>query len=261
MALRFYADEFRCAIYIEAPGGGDPLDPESLMNRPVVNPLDWLENIRFHSDLDYYGVVTSTLSTPITHPTINGISRSAAGGSGDVSTFVTFFGQSGSSDHLLLTHDLGYIPDFYAIQNGQLVPNGVTVQRQDNARMRWASVYATETEIRVRTFGYSSEFSLSSVTVNYGVIVFRQHAPVPEEDMLNLEPGNVVFGQGLFKSGEPHLRTTGGVGSVFSIAKGPTVFLRNGGFRAWLPDGSFSDWGAYNGTSSPPQFINIEVGK
>jgi hypothetical protein len=260
MTIRTYADAVRCVIFEEAPGGGDPLDPASPMNRPVLSPLSWLGNLYFHSALDYYGVAAYDPSISVTHPQIAGIVRSAGGGTGSGSSPVSLAGQSGQSDHLLLQHNLGYVPDFYAIIGGRLIPGGIPVQRQDDFRVRWASVYATTTQIRVRSFGYSSGSALAAIAVSYGVIVFRDHAPIAGEDMLRIAPGDVVFGRGLFRSGEPHLRATGGGGSAFAVATGPTARVRNGGLRAWLPDGSSTDWGYYNGGGSAPGFINVGVG-
>lgn len=261
MAIRLYADEYRCAIYDEAPGGGNPKDPNSLMNRPVVDPSSWLSNLYFHSELDYYSVVAYTLSTAITHPAIAGITRNAAGGTGEVSTVVTLSGQLGTSDHLLLTHSLGYVPDFYALINDKLAPNGIPVQVVGTDRIRFASVYATTTQIRVRTFGYSSASDLPSVSINYGVFVFREHAPIPTDEMLLITGDEVIFGQGKFKMDFPHLRVADPVlDNPLAIATDVTADTSNGALRLYTPNGGVYDWGSYDGSLSAPTFIELAVG-
>lgn len=255
MVIRLYADPYRCAIYQEAPGGGDPMDPASLRNRPVVDPSNWLANIRFHSDFDYYGVAAYTLATTLFHAAVPGAVRQ-----GSNSVTASFIGQSGVTDQVLLQHDLGYVPEFYGIQAGRLIPNGIPVQYPGPGRMRWASIYATASQIRVQTFGFSSDAELPAASITYGAIVFRDHAPVNGEDMLRLAPGDVVFGQGKFRMSDPHLRVVEGSGSQFAIATSRTAGVANGGLRAWLPNGTSLDWGAYNGGLAAPSFTNIEVG-
>lgn len=259
MSIRFYADENVAAIYEEAPGGGDPIDPSSLMNRPIVAPLSWLPNIYFHSELDYYGVVASTLSTPITHPVIPGITRTA-GGTGEVSTVVSLAGQTIESDHLLLQHNLGYVPKFFGIQNGKLVPNSFPVQYVSTNRVRFASIYATSAQIRVRTLGWSDANSTPAATINYGALVFRDAAPISGEAMLDLYPGNAVFGQGKFKGSNPHLRVVGPGDTLFAAAMDRTAAVRNGGLRSYAPDGGFFDYGVFNGTLAPPEYIYVTAG-
>lgn len=259
MSVRLYADEFRCAIYEEAPGGGDPIDPLSQMNRPVVNPLGWLSNIYFHSDLSYYGVVASNLSVSITHAGVPGAVRSA-GGEGEVSTVVTTTGLVVPEDHLLLTHGLGYIPRFFAIRDGVLAPSSVPIQRVSKTRIRYASFYATDTEIRVRTVGFSDENALPAITVTYGVMVFRDSAPDPVGKMFDVSSGEAVFGKGKFRGSNPHLRVVGPGDTPFAIATNRTAAIRNGGARSYIPDDTFYDWGEFNGSLSPPSYIYVTAG-
>lgn len=260
MVKRLYADALRCAIYDEAPGGGDPTDPNSLMNRPVISPTSWLSYLYFHSDLNYYGVVASTLGTTITHPAIGGGQRQAGGGTGEVSAIVYFQGLPLATDDVLLTHNLGYVPNFYGIVNGNLMPNGTIIQQVPGVGSRFTSMYATTTQIRVYSFGYSSLSTLAAISVNYGAIVFRNAAPISTERMLDIQPGRAVFGQGKFISNQPHLRVTGSGDTQFSIATDRTAGIRNGGVRTWLPTGGARDWGSYNGAVPSPSFIYVTAG-
>lgn len=259
MSIRLYADSLRCAIYEEAPGGGDPIDPNSLMNRPVVNPTGWLTNLYFHSDLDYYGVAAYNLSVPLVHSAIAGATVANAGG---ISNPIYYQFNSATQDQLLLTHNLGYVPRFYAVVDGKMAPNSVPVQYQTVNKVRFASVYATTTEIRVHSFGFTDNTNLAGTTVTYGVLVFRTPAAVPSLPMLNIDvssPG-VVFGQGKFIGSQPHLRVVGPGDTDFAVATNRTLSIRNGGFRAYLPNGSYFDYGNFNGSLTAPQFRFITAG-
>lgn len=259
MSIRLYADELRSAIYEEAPGGGDPIDPASLMNRPVIAPLDWLQNIYFHSDLDYYGVAAYNLSVSLTHSAITGATVTNAGG---ISNPISYQFNSAIQDQLVLTHNLGYVPRFYAVVDGKMAPNSAPVQYSSVNKIRFASVYATTTEIRVHSFGFTDNTTLAATTVTYGVLVFRTPAIEPSLPMLSIDvnsPG-VVFGQGKFIGSQPHLRVVGPGDTDFAVATNRTMAIRNGGFRTYLPNGSFFDYGNFNGSLTAPQFRFITAG-
>lgn len=259
MSVRLYADEFRCAIYEEAPGGGDPIDPTSLMNRPVMSPMSWLANLRFHSDLDYYGVAAFNLSIPIAHSAVAGATVANAGG---ISNPIYYQFNSATQDQLLLTHNLGYVPKFYAVVDGKMAPNSVPVQYESVNKIRFASVYATTTEIRVQSFGFTDNTNLSATTVTYGVMVFRTPNAVPAFPMLNIEASGlgVIFGQGKFVGSQPHLRVVGPGDTNFAVATNRTVAIRNGGFRTYLPNGTYFDYGSFNGSLAAPTFRFITAG-
>lgn len=255
MSVRFYADEFRCAIYEEADGGGDPLDPEALMNRPVLSPLNWLNNIYFHSDLGYYGVIANA-SISINHPAVAGRIQTVGQ---DIYLSQLYYGQSQTFDHLLLQHDLGYIPRFFVAYDGKMIPNGMPIQSASGG-VRLVCAYATSTQIRLQEFSTSSASALPSATRLYQVLVFRNNNPDLSLPMLNVEPGDVIFGQGKFRANMPHLRATGPGDSLFAQARNRTAAVRNGSFRAYPPNGSLVDLGPFTGSLPNPNFINVTAG-
>lgn len=259
MSIRLYADEFRCAIYEEAPGGGEADNPNAPMNRPVLAPLLWLPNIYFHSDLDYYGVAAKNLAIPIDHQAVPAKSTVIGVNGFNTATFV-YYGQTLEQDQLLLTHNLGYVPKFYSIFNGRFMSSGNPVQTIAASRARFSSVYATTTQIRVHSVGSSADVDLPALTATYGVLVFRQHAPVAAEKMLNIEPGEVTFGQGKFKSAQPPLRVVGPGDAQYAVAQGRTADSRNGGQRFYVANGGAFDFGPYNGTLPAPTYINVTAG-
>lgn len=255
MSIRLYADELRCAIYEEAPGGGDPLSPTSQMNRPVVSPLSWLDNIYFHSDLNYYPTIVNEVTT-ISHPAVAG--RTVSVGQ-DVYLSQLYYGQSLTFDHLLIQHNLGYVPLFFVAYDGKMIPHGMPVQSASGG-VRLVSAYATTTQIRLREFATSSASTLPAVSRNYQVLVFRNNTVDPLLPMLRIEPGDVVFGQGRFRGNTPHLRATGPGDSLYAQARNRTAAVRNGSFRAYPPNGTPVDLGNFTGSLPAPSYINVTAG-
>jgi hypothetical protein len=250
-----YADEYRCAIYRAAPGGGAQDDPNAPMNRPIISPLSWMDNILFHSSLGYYGVIAHGSRT-ISHQSVAG--RTVTVGT-DAYLSQLYYGQSQSFDHLLLQHDLGYVPRFFVAYDGKMIPHGMPVQSASGG-VRLVCAYATATQIRLREFATSSASALPAATRAYQVLVFRSNSPDLALPMLNIEPGDVVFGQGKFRANMPHLRATGTGDNLFAQAKNRTAMIRNGAFRSYPPNGSPVDLGPFVGTMTAPNFINVAAG-
>lgn len=255
MTVRLYADEFRCAIYDEAPGGGDPINPASLMNRPVINPSGWLANIYFHSDFDYYSTRHFETVT-INHGAVGGTTTS-------LGPINSFGGQSVTADHLLVQHNLGVVPRFFVVYDGRMIPHGTPVQRPDVGRARFVTGYATTTQLRLFERAFSSTATLPAVSLSYQAMVFGPSAADPLLDQLLISPANVVFGKGKFRMEWPHLRVVGPGDSPFAQAQGRTAGIGNGAIRAWTPNsGAPIDFGgSYSGNfNSAPNFINLSAG-
>ena len=252
MSIRLYSDATRCAIYEEASGGGDPLDPNSQMNRPVINPTAWLPNVYFHSDLDYYGIAAQA-TVSISHASIAGQTNPTEGA-------VQFLGQAVSTNHLLVTHGLGYVPRFFCIYNGRLIPHGTPVQDAGSGKKRYVTAYATTTQIRLFEVGYSDNTSLPAVSRNYQIIAFRDPTVNPTNTALNIEPGQADFGFGHFRGSEPHLRADGAGDVQWPIATRRTAAIRNGGLRVYQPNGTFVDLMDFTGSLAAPTYITTSAG-
>lgn len=253
MTIRLYADEFRCAIYEEAPGGGDPLDPASPRNRPVLEPMNWLGNIRFHSDLAYFGIAAKDMNRIVSHPVVPAASRS-------VTRAVTVLGQELTHEHVLVVHNLGYVPKFYIIYDGRLIPHGTATQNLGDGRKRYVAAFATSSEIRLFEIGYSTGSALPAVSRTYQVIVFQDQDEDPTGAMLDLQPGIADFGRGRFQAAQPHLRADGMGDVQWPIPTSPTAAVRNGALRVYQPDGGFVDDGSFDGSLSPPTIIMTSAG-
>lgn len=246
----------RVAIFDEAPGGGDPADPNALRNRPLNSPAAWLANVRFHSDFDYYQVAVGPTTVNINHPAIAGTTRTIM-----VNTpTVTVDGQSVVTEHTLLAHNLGYVPRFMVTYNGALLTPGTLVQTA-TARSRRITPFATTTHIKLFELGISSADTLAAVARSYSVLVFRQ--PTIENDyLLDFDPvsGRVIIGRGKFDSSRKALRQAAAGDSPFDIALGPTIDIANGAVRSVLPDGTVFSEPLYNGSFAGSPSLQCTVG-
>lgn len=260
MSVRLLADETKIAIYEEAPGGGDPINPTSLMNRPFLEPLNWINNVLFHSDLNYYRIAAQNLNVNINHATVPGKITNAGNGATDTSDVVRFAGQGISTSHLLISHNLGYVPRFFCIYDNKLVPNGIPVQVPANNQFRIVTAYANETEIRLYDLGWSSTTDLPAISLNYKVIVFHDSNVDEDLPMIDIRPGLAIFGQGKFKAEEPHLRADGLGDIQWPIATSKSTDIKNGGIRSYYPNGGFFDFMNYNGTLPAPTYLITSAG-
>ena len=253
MTVRLFADQTRVAIYEEAPGGGDPTDVNSAMNRPVLTPMSWLPYVYFHSDFNYYNTFAYNLNAVISHPEV-------AGKTNEVTLQTKFLGTFVYYDYLLLTHNLGYVPRFFVASDGVMLPNGYPVQRPGAGRMRFVTAYATTSQIRLKEFAVSSDTALVAADISYQVLAFADSAVNPALNKLLLQPGNVVFGQGKFRMDQPPLRVVASGESPFSVARTRTAAIGNGALRVYPPTGAPIDFGTFAGTLPAPNYITVQVG-
>lgn len=254
MSKRFYADETRVAIYEEAPGGGDPVDPNSLMNRPIISPMSWLENVYFHSDFDYYNTFIAT-TVSLSHP------YRAPGGTSPTTGGVSRGSLLYTADYPLLTHNLGYVPKFYAAINNKMMPSTYPIQIDGGSAFRYVCVYATATEIRVYETAQTSNVQpLSAAVFDYQLLIFAESDVDPALDFLDIHPGGVVFGQGKFRDDRPPMRIAAVGETPIAQALSRTTAIRNGATRSYLPNGGAVDAGPFNGSMPAPSFVNVQSG-
>jgi len=270
----------RVALYEEAPGGGDPQDPNSAMNAPLNNPVTWFANLYFHSDFNYMEVSHGPATVNVSHPSVSTIP--SIGGT------ISFGWGSAIADHALYAHGLGYAPlALVALGNNILWP-GMPVQVQGDGGMRFCTIYTDATHVRMYEFASVGSANLGAVSLDYTLLVFRD-PPAPTGNILfDFEPvaGTIQMGLNKFNSIRRYLQVVAG-GSPFGISQGGrTIGLSNGSPRAFRPDGSYyepipantrsalsrtdlrgTNWGsvygndmAYNGSfSGPPSSIQVQA--
>lgn len=255
MTKTLYADGVRCAVYEAAPGA----DPDA----PAWDPASWLSYVYFHSDFDYYSLIGMGTTT-INHASVAGVAGDQEDPPDIVfgtpsNVTVSVRGQVVETSHLIANHSLGYVPKFFLTYNGMMIPHGTPIQRQDASRLRFVSAYATTSIIGLKELAYSTDSNLDAVSIAYGYMIFRDPSTGLSGDQLLLEPGNVWFGKGKFRSSENHLRITSTGDSPYAVAMGPTAGYGNGGIRVATPDGTLIDVGPFSGSFTAPSTINVGV--
>lgn len=224
----------RFALYDEAPGGGSLNAPNSSRNRPLNSPENWLPNIYFHSDFNYLEVAIGPTNVTVTHPAVSVTSP-------PIGATVEWGWNGGvTADRLLLTHSLGYIPNVMVAIGQNVLWPGVPVQVESSGGMRFATVYATATEVRLREFGTTGQNPLPSATLTYTVLVFANPPPATGNVLFDFNPstGVIQMGGGKFRSDRRYLQVVPG-GTPFSVSYGGrTIDLQNGAPRAIRADGT-----------------------
>ncbi|MEO9297559.1 hypothetical protein [Devosia alba] len=226
------------AIYDEAPGGGDPKDINAPMHRPLVDPGNWLANIYLHSDLDYCEVGYGPTVTPISHAAIAAVTISDGF---TVNNNQLVYGTA-SATHTLAVHDLGYVPDFMVVVDGDVLYPGKPIQYFADGRARYVTAYATSTHLYLEERSSRTSDAIPAVAKSYTVIIFRQ-PPAPSGNVLGHwdgEQGLLELGRGKFRSDRRYLQVGPG-GDPFGFAQGRTIHLNNGAPRMVDPDGTITD--------------------
>lgn len=235
MATVFMTDPAtgRCALYDEAPGGGDADNPNSMRNRPLNNPKSWLANIYFHSDFNYLEVATGPTVVSVSHPSVAtvGVPPGATINSGWANAV---------ADHVLLTHGLGYAPLVLVAQGSNIIWPGMPVQSDGVGGMRFATVHVNTTQVKLFEFAAVGTSALAATSINYTVIVIKNPPAGSGNILFDFDPatGAVRMGKEKFNSLRRYLQVVAG-GSPFGLSYGGrTIDLANGAPRAVRPDGT-----------------------
>jgi hypothetical protein len=219
---------------------------------PYKNPVANIALVIFHSDLNYYGVVAKDLARVINHAAVAGATENI-GGTGIIVT-----GLQVETEHVLITHNLGYPPLFFVAYGGQMIPHGIPIQIESGGQ-RYVIAHATETQIILREVGFSTDVALPAASRTYQVIVFRDLAAVAALPMFQLKPGVGIFGKGKFQLGENHLRQVGAGESPFALQQDVCAAVGNGGLGIRQPDGTPLTIGTFSGTIPNPTVINVGI--
>lgn len=229
----------RCALFEEPVGTGDPKDPNSARNAPLNNPSTNLQYLYFHSDYDPMEVVLGPTTVAVAHGTIP--AGSPSGGVVGLNNGRVYGGYATS--HVLLTHGLGYVPDFFILQGANTVHPGYPIQFDSaDGRSRNVTAYATTTQIILYEYGVQTSNALAGMSINYTVLVLKR-PPAPSGNILmDFDPatGIVKIGRDKFSSDRRYLQIVAG-GSPFSLPLDRTVDLANGAPRSVSPDGAIRD--------------------
>lgn len=241
MATVFMADPAtgRCALYLEPTSSGDPQDPNSARNAPLNNPASNLAYLYYHSDYDPVEVAIGPVNVSISHPEIP--AGSGLGGQSSINGQLAYGGFT--STHTLVTHSLGYAPDFAVSVGNQTLHPGYPVQYDPaDGRSRCVTAYATSSAIYLYEFGIQSSVALASTSITYNVMVYARPPAPSGGNLIDFNPSNGVLkmARNKFSSDQRYLQIVSG-GSPFGFPLGKTIDLSNGTFRSVQPNGSVRD--------------------
>jgi len=229
----------RVALYTEPVNTGDFDDPNSARNAPLNSPDTNLQYLYFHSDYDPMEVAIGPQNVTVNHATIP--AGSASGGIVGLNGGRVYGGFV--TTHVLLNHDLGYVPDFLILQGANTLNPGFPIQFDSaDGRSRNVTAYATSTQIILYEYGVQTSNALAGISVTYTLLVLKR-PPVPTGDILfDFDPvtGIVKMGREKFSSERRYLQIVTG-GSPFNIPLDRTVDLANGAPRSVSPDGVIRD--------------------
>lgn len=253
------------ACYDETPGGGDPQDINAPRNAPALDPASYLDKITWHSSLFQYEIAYGPTVVTVNHPAVagivvyHGVIWNAGSFSSTTPAGVAFAvaGQVVTTDHLLVTHGLGYVPKVMVVYNGSMLSMGQVVQISGQTS-RTVTIYATSSGVYLREVAISSDVSLPATSLNYTVLIFRNPTPNPLKKLFQYAVSGLSLAKGIVDSSKKYLRRTGVGDSPFSLNLGPTIDAENGGVR-YATGGVVVSEPRYTGSMAAPPYVQVGV--
>lgn len=258
IVFRAFPDQGVVALFDEPNTTGAMDDFFAARNAPARNPEAYMERVYFHSVCDPMEVLVATTAS-ISHSSIAGIS--APGGEATSSAIYAWAGAV--DDKLLLdltSYGLTEEPFALVALNDRILTPGIPIQTDTGGRVRYGTLYATTTALRIAETATKTTSSLGAVTNNYQIIVFKKPAGDINDVLMGFDPGDGVFqmGFGRFRTDRKYLQVTPG-GSPLVLNRGRSIDLANGAPRFVLADGtayepvtSGATWVLAGGSSSTP---------
>lgn len=255
-----------CAIIDHAPGTVDidtVCDPAADCNRPAVDPGSWLDKVFFHSDCDYYQLSGSLTTKTVTHAALAGKTTTSPPPVPDGGPIpsIEYYGDARTTDILLVSHALGYVPKYMVAYAGRRLPAGLLIQSVTGSGDRILQHYATSTGIYLREFAFSGPAStgdLPAITESYQVMVFVTPTADPALPLRGYDDASGVlqYGHGKVRSDARYLRQVLAGESDFDFNLGPTMGLANGGCRV-VTGGVATNQNGYSGSFSGPAYVPV----
>lgn len=266
--IRGFPEENVIAIFNEPNSSGSVEDYDASRNSPVKNPGQDISNVFFHTDFFQYELAMPIQSRNVSHPALAGRyyywgpSNQYFLGDPTYTSFISYRvpGQTVSTETLLVTHNLGYVPLAFVAWNGKMLMPGVVVQTESEGRTRFVSSFATTTAIYLREVYSSTESALSSTNQSYQILVFK----VSEEDAdlplfgIDESSNEFILGRGKINTINSYLRRTGVGDTPFAIDSGPTIDINRGRTRI-VSGGITTTESGYAGSFTGPSFTSVGI--
>jgi hypothetical protein len=265
MPIRGFQTADIIACFDEAAGGGTWNDINAPRNAPAKTPGAYLDKLYWHSDCFQYEIAAGPTDVTINHTALatkteyHGVIWNAGSFVSPTPQGVAFAvqGDQRSTDILLLTHGLGYVPKAMVVLDDRMLPAGYLIQNGASGS-RMVSVFATTTGIFLREHAVSGPSNLAAISKTYTVMVFRTRAPDPAEPLFGFDGSDMVLARGIVDSSRRYLRRTGVGDSPFSLNMGPTLDIDNGGVRS-ATGGTVVSESRYGGSMAAPSHVQVGV--
>lgn len=266
MPIRGFIAQDIIACFDEPSSSGDVFDINAARNAPAKTPADHLDDLTWHSACFQYEVAAGPVDVTINHASLAskaeyyGVVYNGGSVVSPTPTGVAFLvnGDQRTTDILLYTHGLGYVPKAMVVYDGRRLPSGYTIQSQSGGRSRRVSFYVTSTGVYLREHATSGASSLSAVSITYTVLVFRTRAPDGGLPLFGYDGSDLVLARGIINSSRRYLRRTGSGDSPFSLNMGPTIDIDNGAVRTASGGVVVSD-ADYGGSMAAPSYVSVGV--
>jgi hypothetical protein len=231
MTFRLFNTPLVAAGYTEALGGGDIDDIDAARNAPAKTPGEHLDKVSVHSGLDYLEAAFGPSEVTVNHAAV-------AAGSPPAGQSINFGWSTVTADHLLFTHNLGYLPIAFVAVNGNQLTPGMPVQVQGDGGCRYASYSVTETGLYLHESASVGTSNLAAVSLTYTFSIKRQPPAPSGGRMLQFSEatGVLSLAGGKVRSDRKYAQVAD-EGELFGIALGRTIDLANGAPRFVRPDG------------------------
>ena len=231
MTFRLFNSPLTAAGYTEAAGGGAIDDINAPRNAPAKTPASNLDKISVHSSLDYLEAAFGPTTVTVNHALV-------AAGSPPAGLSINFGWATTAVDHLLFTHNLGYLPiAFVKVGNNQLSP-GMPVQVQGDGGCRYASFSVTETGLYLHESASVGTSNLAAVSLDYTFVIMKQPTAPSGGRMFEFSEatGVLKLAGGKVRSDRKYAQVATD-GELYGIAAGKNIDLANGAPRFVRPDG------------------------
>lgn len=242
------------AIYDKATSG-DPDDP-------FVNPLNHVNNIRFHSDFQYLSNAVVVDPLDVTHTLLagsTGTGITVGNGSQTTNPAPVASGQIRKSAITIYTHGLGYPPLFQLILDRRIVTTGTVIQNPAG-QLRMISAFATSTQIKISELAMSSASDLPAIPMSYKLIIFQNPEGDPLLPTLWLRSSGMILARGKVTDVNRPLRRVGEDDvdeDTFYIPTSRTLDIKNGAIRNISPLAGVKDYGTYTGSFTSAIAIKV----
>lgn len=259
--IRGFPNEGVVAVFDEPNELGDIEDFDAPRNAPAKYPHLNLPLVTWHSEFFQYELQTSVHTVTVTHPSVPAKVQIFGGNPPQVPQ-MRLIGDAVNTSHTLVTHNLGYAPLAFVVQNGVTVICGRPVQFvAANGLRRTVSSFSNPSIIGLRETGISgisgtNGVALPSVSVTYQVLVFAAPDQNPSLPLFSQDGNGVILGRGKVNTSNLYARRVALGETPFSLDLGRTSDISNGSVRTVSGGATWSDQ-SYNGSFTGEGFVQI----